>query len=309
MKKAILLTMTFAAALVTACAAGFDAASTAAPAAQEASRPSGQDDGRHKQQTGENMSPNFALNEREEKTLAAAGASQINVVNFNGPVTVRAWDKSEVSVAAVKRAMDEKAMRAVSLQTEQRGAQVTVSAKFGGSPRRVMFGRNEVFTKGAYVELEVSVPRGTNLSITNDNGPLSVEGVDGEISLRTVHGALEVRGGRGRLVAHTNNGPVRVEGFAGDVDATEMSRRGIVLDGRFEKLKATTGGGTISLALPAGSNLTIETDAPDVDAGGLDVTDAARATRGLRRLNVGAGGNVISLITNNGRLVLRPSAG
>lgn len=260
----------------------------------------------HDARGGEEGKPvNFNLSAQEAKTFAVNGVPQVKVGNFNGPVKVRAWDKPEVSVNIVKRAIDKKALDAVRLQGAQRGAQVAIDVKFTQPHRKVMFGRNEVFTAGAYVELEIVVPRNTNLRISNEDGPLSVEGVNGEVNLRTGDGGVAVSGGGGRLTAYTNDGLVSIANYTGEVDATEMGDHGITLEGRFAQLKALTGGGAISLQLPSNPNATIETDAEDVDSGALKVTGEGGRGSGVRRLKIGSGGNVFSLRTNSGKLVLR----
>ncbi|HEX4900112.1 MAG TPA: hypothetical protein VFV61_06230, partial [Pyrinomonadaceae bacterium] len=62
---------------------------------------------------------------------------------------------------------------------------------------------------------------------------------------------------------------------------------------------------SISLAVPANSDFTIETDADDVDNSGLTVVEDIATSKRMRRWKVGRGGNVFVLSTGDGRVALR----
>jgi hypothetical protein len=251
-------------------------------------------------ETGTEMTNSLELTERESRSFAVSGMPRIKVSNFEGPITVRAWDQPEVKFIAVKQAVDKQAMSNIRLQAEQQGANVFVTTEFKGPDRKMKIGGGTAFSKGAYVELELNVPRNANVSLFTGDGPLSITGVGGEVSLRTGDGTIDVRDGRGRLSANTNDGLIRILNFDGEVEATDMGDGGVKAEGRFAKLSATTGGGPIALGLPTDSNVTIETDTANVDHEGLAVTEETRLTRNSRRLRIGTGGNIFSLRTGPG---------
>ncbi len=248
-----------------------------------------------KSEAGTEMTNNLELTERETRSFAVSGTPRIKVDNFEGSITVRAWDQQQVSFVAVKQAIDKQAMSDIRLQAEQQGANVFVTTKFSGPERKMKLGGNTAFSKGAYVELEINVPRDADLSLFTGDGPLSITGVGGEVSLRTGDGTIDVRDGRGRVSANTNDGLIRILNFDGEAEATDMGDGGVNAEGRFAKLSATSGGGPISLSLPAGSNVTIETDTANVKNEGLAVTEETHPTRNARRLKIGSGGSVFSL--------------
>ena len=255
---------------------------------------------------GTEMTNNLEVTERETRSFSVSGTPRIKVDNFEGSITVRAWDRPEVSFVAVKQAVDKQAMSDIRLQAEQQGANVSMTTRFNGAERKMKVGNSTAFSKGAYIELEVNVPRNANLSLFTGDGPLSITGVGGEVSLRTGDGPIDVRDGRGRLSANTNDGLIRILNFDGEVEASDMGDGGVNAEGRFAKLSATTGGGPIALSLPADSNVTIETDTANVNNEGLIVTEETRPTRNARRLKIGSGGNVFSLHTGpGGQVTLR----
>lgn len=296
-----------------ACAGGWGRASQAADQhlapAPDTSRKevTGQRDSRAG--SGEDMKTVFNEVERESKSFTVSGTPRISIENFEGSVKVSAWDKPEVTITAVKTAIDKQALGGIRFSAAQRGDAVTIETKFTQALRVIRLGGTHMHTKGAYVELEIIVPRNANLRVTSGNGPLSVAGVSGEANLRTEHGPIDVSNGRGRLSAFTNNGLVSIVDFEGEVDASEMGRDGMVLEGRFAQLTALTGGGPISLALPVDFNANIEANTRNVVNEGLNSTEEPSSTREVRRLKLGKGGPLFKLRTNSGTLTLRPIGG
>jgi DUF4097 and DUF4098 domain-containing protein YvlB len=236
------------------------------------------------------------LVEREAKSFPVSGTPRVNVETFDGSITVHTWNKPEVSFTAVKRARDEQAMRGINLRAEQRGAEVTLSAKYDKAS-------NRVWETGAVVQFDLYVPQNTNLRASSGDGRILIEQVAGEMDLQTGDGSIDVSGGRGRLRAHTGDGRVRIVNFDGEVNAETGDGR-ITLAGRFTRLSASTGDGSISLALPADFNATIETDAESVTSDGLAISEDTDTTRRVRRWKVGRGGNVFTLRTGDGRILL-----
>ena len=248
-------------------------------------------------QIRENDTSSLRLIDRETKSFTVSGTPRVQVETFDGPVTVRSWDKQEVSYTAIKRARDDQAMRGIRLRAEQRGSEVFVIAEFDKSLKRL-------WNTGAVVQLDVFVPRNANLRASSGDGRLLVEGINGETDLHTGDGSVDVSGGRGRLRVDTGDGRIRVTKFDGEVDARTGDGR-ITLAGRFTQLAARTGDGSISLALPADLNVTIETNAESVINDGLAVAEDANTEQRVRRWRVGRGGNVFTLRTGDGRIILQ----
>lgn len=257
-------------------------------------------------QPGGAMATTFTEVGREERTFAVAGVPQVRIENFEGSVTVKAWDRPEVGFTAVKSAVDKTAFAGILVEGSQRGGEVLLSARFTKGDRRMRLGGSHVRAKGAYVEWEVNVPRTANVTLTTGDGPLSVTGVDGLVELRTGDGKIEVFDGRGRVNARTNDGLIRIARFDGEVEAREMGDHGINLDGRFARVTAETGGSAIWLALPHDADATLETDSDNVINDGVDVTRESGGR--TNRWRIGRGGSVYNLRTGDGQIFVRRSA-
>ncbi|HVF67278.1 MAG TPA: DUF4097 family beta strand repeat-containing protein [Pyrinomonadaceae bacterium] len=244
---------------------------------------------------------------RETKSYQVSGSPRVRVETFDGAVTVHAWDKNEVSYTAIKRAWDEKEMKGVTVEAQGSGSEVTLRAKFDKSFAHSYHehdGRVTSYSSNADVEFDVYVPRNAVLFVSSGDGRLRVEGVNGELDLHTGDGTIDVTGSRGRLKAETGDGRIRVDDFEGDADARTGDGR-ISLDGNFRSLSARTGDGTISLALPEGSNATIETNAESVSNDGVAVAETPDAETRVRRWRIGGGGQTFTLRTGDGRIILR----
>ena len=243
--------------------------------------------------------------ERESNTFQVTGAPRVRVETFDGAVNVHAWDKPEVMYTAVKRAADEREMQGIRIRAQAAGPEVTIRADFDKSHARVYSerGGTVVYSSNADAEFDVYVPRNATLVVSSGDGRLRVDGVSGELDLRTGDGPIDVTGAKGRLRAETGDGRIRVENFDGDAEARTGDGR-ITLDGNFRTLTARTGDGGISLSLPEGANATVETNAESVYNDGVAVAETDAESR-VRRWRVGGGGQLLSLRTGDGQIILR----
>jgi DUF4097 and DUF4098 domain-containing protein YvlB len=230
---------------------------------------------------------------QESKSFAVNGSPRVSITTFDGPVTVRGWDKSEVSYTATKRANDEESLKQITIKTEQQGQTISINAI------------NENADNGSVV-LEVQVPRNSSLHVTSGDGPLTLDGVSGDITLRSGDGPISVNNSGGQLHVNTGDGPIQINKFDGQVDA-RTGDGPIALDGNFNALSARTGDGEISLTVPAGSSFTIETNSTEEIANeGFEVAEDVTLSPRLKRWKVGNGGRVFVLRTGEGKVSLRP---
>jgi DUF4097 and DUF4098 domain-containing protein YvlB len=243
--------------------------------------------------------------EHESNTFQVAGAPRVRVETFDGAVNVHAWDKPEVMYTAVKRAADDREMKGIKLRAQAAGGEVTIRAEFDKSFAHVYSdnGGRVTYSSQASAEFDLYVPRNSTLFVSTGDGRLRVDGVSGELELRTGDGSIDVTGSRGRLRAETGDGRIRVENFDGDAEARTGDGR-ITLDGNFKTLAARTGDGTISLSLPEGVNATVETNAESVYNDGVAVAESDAESR-VRRWRVGGGGQLLTLRTGDGQVILR----
>ena len=230
---------------------------------------------------------------KETRTFPVNGSPHITLNTFDGQVTIRGWDKQEVSYTATKAARDEETLKGISIQSQQQGEAVSITAITDDH-------------ESGTVDFDVYVPRQSTLHVSSGDGALNLEGVKGQITLRSGDGPIEVSNGGGQLQVNTGDGVIRVIKFEGQVDARTGDGE-IALDGNFNAVTARTGDGTISLSVPAGSSFTIETNAPDeINNEGFTVAEDITPSPRVKRWRIGNGGKVFVLKTGDGKILLRP---
>jgi DUF4097 and DUF4098 domain-containing protein YvlB len=231
--------------------------------------------------------------DKETKTFSVSGTPRITLSTFDGQVTVRGWDKPEVTYNATKGAADEETLKQISIQSQQQGDAISI---------------NTVNTEdvNGRVNFELYVPRQSTLHVSSGDGALNLEGVTGQITLRSGDGPIEVANGGGQLQVNTGDGLIRVIKFEGQVDA-RTGDGPIALDGNFNGVSARTGDGEITLSVPAGSSFTIETNSmEDLGNEGFVVAEDITPSPRVKRWRIGNGGKLFILKTGEGKILLRP---
>ena len=230
---------------------------------------------------------------KETRTFTVNGTPRVTINTFDGRVTVHGWDKPEVTYTAIKGSHDEESLKDITIQAQQQGEAISIIAQDNDQ-------------ENGTVHFDVYVPRKSSLHVSSGDGALNLEGVSGQITLRSGDGPIEVANGGGQLQVNTGDGVIRVIKFDGQVDARTGDGE-IALDGNFNELSARTGDGTISLAVPAGSSFTIETNAPDeINNEGFTVAEDITPSPRVKRWKIGNGGKVFVLKTGEGKILLRP---
>ena len=240
----------------------------------------------------------YRLVERDNKDFKVGPSPQVTVQTFDGAVTVRSWDKNEVSCAITKRAADEQSLQRVSVEATQSGNSVNIIAKGNN-------GSSDSYNIRGTVSLEIYVPKTANLVVGSGDGKLDVDGVSGELQLQTGDGSVFVSDSTGRLKVQTGDGSVRIQGFNGDANVRTGDGR-IVLQGAFNNLFAQTGDGPISLDLPADANVLVEAHSENVSNESTG-TDESGSDKHVHRIRLGNGGKTFRLETGDGRIVVRNS--
>ena len=230
---------------------------------------------------------------KETKTFSVGNSPRITLSTFDGQVTVRGWDKPEVTYTATKGAADEETLKEISIESQQQGDTISISTI------------NPDDRNGS-VSFELYVPRQATLHVSSGDGALNLDGVTGQITLRSGDGPIEVANGGGQLQVNTGDGVIRVIKFDGQVDA-RTGDGAIALDGNFNAVSARTGDGAITLTVPAGSSFTIETNSmEDLANEGFVVAEDITPSPRMKRWKIGNGGKVFVLRTGDGKILLKP---
>ena len=244
---------------------------------------------------------------QEQVTVPFTDPGRIGTVRastLNGTITVRAADRRDVLI-----------------ETRARQSGVTRGTTSGGLRRLQPVGgfeaveenNNMVISSNSNesVELVITVPTKTNLKVTGVNGgPITIDGVDGEIEVSNTNNSIAVTNAAGSVVAHSTNGnvkatlvratagkPMAFTSLNGNVDVTLPAS----LKATF-KLRSDMGDVYTDFDLQLKTETTT-TPNPKRENGKIRIEVSKSQTAALN-----GGGSEIELRTFNGNIYLRKGA-
>jgi len=161
----------------------------------------------------------------------------------------------------------------------------------------------------------VRAPRGASLDLRTTNGPISLRGVNGNVTANAVNGPICARESSGTMNLETENGPVLLDGGSGTMKLSAQNGpvtvklRGTSWDGTIE---AHTQNGPASLRIPAGfrSGVVVESDGHGPVSCRAAACREARRTwddEDNRKIELGSGPTVVRMSTVNGPVSVRES--
>jgi DUF4097 and DUF4098 domain-containing protein YvlB len=228
---------------------------------------------------------NGSFREQSSQTYALSASGRVSLENINGDVHIRAWDRNEVRIEAVKLAPS---------QGELNEARVEVDASQQAISIRTRY-PDDANTNRSRVEFTVMVPRAARLD-----------------EIRLINGAVDIDGVTGEVNASSVNGPVRAQHIAGD---THLSTVNGTLEATFEKLNGAkrismnSVNGSIVITIPFDAHA--EFNARNVSGGidndfGIPVARGRMAGSQLHGVLKG-GGTRINLNNVNGPICIFPA--
>ena len=238
-----------------------------------------------------NNSESAPMAERESKTLMVEGTPKVTVDARGGTVSIRGWERAEVSYSIGRQAANEDESEKASVTFEKKGSDVNII----------------VPKNAANYRLEIYVPRNCHLRVTSSR-QIRLEGVKGKVNLDGGEEAVDVRDSSGDLSIRTGDGRVRVIGFDGTTEVKTLNGD-IALEGDFSALDTDTAGGTTSLTISDNAVAEIMSSIKNVSFDGLNVS--ASPTTGDAATNVwqiggkNAGTRKYSLKSGDGKIFVR----
>jgi len=183
----------------------------------------------------------------ETRSLDPEG--RFSLENVNGKVELSTWSRPEVRIEADRAAVSDAALEDVRVEISGEGSEVRVKTRFlrSGFP---FMGRS------GKVDYRVTVPAGARVHLSTVNGPVSVEGVAGELRVSSVNGSVTVRDASGAVEAETVNGGIDAAYAVVPASGShhfETVNGGIEVslpEGSTGRLAAKTVNGSVSCELP-----------------------------------------------------------
>ena len=215
--------------------------------------------------------------EPRQQTLAQSSLNKINS-SPNGGITIHGADRSDVLIHACIH---------TSAPTDQEAKSIASQVQIARGPGDIEpTGPKSERDRYWSVSYEVWMPRQSNLNLSNVNGGIRIEDIDGNVDARNVNGGMHLARLAGQVKTRTVNGGIHIE-LAGS------SWQGQGLD------VATTNGG-IHFAVP--DNYSANVDVSTVNGGihcDFPISVQGKLTKHVS-FQIGGGGAEIRSSTVNG---------
>ena len=257
-----------------------------------------------------------------EKRFPTPLTGRLELTNPNGRTRILGEDRDDILVRGHKQARAESPSAA---------AQLLEAIELVGieTASGVLVFESEIprsWNRHGNIDLEVLVPRDTQVHITSSNGKVCLQGLrhgvrahssNGSIRLEDIMGTIELITANakiccsetdGQLVARSSNGKIDVEGHRGSIDAATSNGliRAQVVELSGEGLKLATSNGRIVLELPDQPDAEVDIRVDNgVIRNELKMTESVPQRNGRLRGRLGRGGCPIKLRTSNGTISLR----
>jgi DUF4097 and DUF4098 domain-containing protein YvlB len=221
----------------------------------------------------------------ETRTYTVAAAPSLKVDGrTNGGISVHGWDRPNVQVLAMVQTHAESEAEAREIAKG-----ITVSAT--GSDIRAdgpSTGRHESWS----VSYDIYVPRQTNLTLSANNGGVSIESIVANVDAETENGGLSLRDVAGDVRGRTVNG-----GISADLSGDRWLGGGLDL---------RTSNGGVRLSIPSNYSATLEAGTVNGSVNiDFPVTVQGRIRDKQFTTTLGAGGATIRATTTNGGVTIR----
>ncbi len=213
-----------------------------------------------------------------DQTVAVSRGARLAIENYAGEVVIRAWDKDAVRVQARHSARTK-----VDVHTD--ASTISIGAASSGK-------------SNGSIDYEITAPGWMSLKIEGQYDFVTVEGVQGEVSVttvrgdivlknigsvtaKTIEGSIEVDGARGKLALSSVDEDIKVSGASGDLsaDSTNGSITLVRIESTNVEITTVNGDVTYEGQLPAKAHFAFSTHDGDIT---MTIPESANATFNVR---------------------------
>jgi hypothetical protein len=213
----------------------------------------------------------------------------VRIDNTNGAITIKTWDRPEVSIQVEKRASSEDYLKEIQVEIDSDPHSLSIKTIL---PHHLLSWIWNWGGSQGEVRLELTVPATVDLNdIHSVNGAVTIDGVHGAVEAHTVNGAINVMGARDNAELSTVNGAIHAE---------------VTAFGPSGHLHFSTINGAVTILVPKEANATIDFSTINGSTScqlPINLTEESR--HGSLEGVIGAGGGSIHASTINGSVRLQ----
>jgi|KBSSwiStaDraftv2_1062776.scaffolds.fasta_scaffold06582_7 hypothetical protein len=190
----------------------------------------------------------------EEQTwnreFTVAHQPTIRIDTDDASVKVHSWNDSKVRAVIKYRKTTGGLVlgrQGPRVELNQAGDAVSIVARIEGSVTVAFFDNSRL-------DVEVWLPRESDLVVSTEDGPVRIEDVAGHLDFRTQDGPLIGRGLRGEIRARSQDGNVQLDDVDGSLSLATQDATSEI-SGRFDRLDVASADGGIEIDVRPGSKL------------------------------------------------------
>jgi len=211
--------------------------------------------------------------DRETRRFTIGTSGQLDLETMVGNITIRPSSGREVVVEIIKEASGvndaaaKTGLSRVRIDSDERAGRVTI---------KTVYPNERQSNYRVSVDYIVSAPAGTRISTHSVSGDVTVEGINGELSLNTTSGNVTVTNAARLTSVKTVSGDLvlRSVGAEGLLDASTISGEILAAGVKARRLSLTTVSGSVTARDVIADDVTMQTMSDDV------VFDGALTPRG-----------------------------
>ncbi|HET9327776.1 MAG TPA: DUF4097 family beta strand repeat-containing protein [Candidatus Eisenbacteria bacterium] len=203
-----------------------------------------------------------AENQTWDRDFAVGRQPTVRIETDDAQVTVRSWKESKVKVRVSHRGPTQGFTLGIQrprVQLQQEGNQVRVMARMESAV-------SVNFFSNAHLDVDVWLPRESDLIVNAEDGPVKIEDVAGKIDLRSQDGPLVADRLRGDIRVRSQDGSVRLDDVDGSLQLVTQDGESSVR-GRFDRMEVESGDGGVEIEARTGSRLSEEWSVRSQDGG------------------------------------------
>jgi DUF4097 and DUF4098 domain-containing protein YvlB len=173
---------------------------------------------------------------RIEKTFDTTREPRISLINLQGQVLVRGWEKAQVHVVYT--------VASPRVEVDSEIVPNTGAAEKIHFDTHLLDSTLPVNEQG--VDYTVDVPAGASLEIRNSQGKIFVQGMQADASVQSVGADISIRDYSGRLMVHSVAGDIEIVRPAGNVEAYSITGNLHFVSPSTTRLHGSTTSGSIT---------------------------------------------------------------
>ncbi len=211
------------------------------------------------------LQANEKYEEKFEKTVAVAKSAKISLSNISGNIVVKAWDKAEVKIFALKTCREDSLKKAqenaglVTIEVEKENDTLVIKTQYPKISGRSL---------SVSVDYQVTIPNKASLKVRSVSGDVTCSRVDGFLKVNSVSGNLNLEGAGEGADCQSVSGDIEVKEVKGDANLKTVSGD-IIIGNITGSVKAESVSGDIKLFSVAKTKIVnVNTLSGDIDFNG-----------------------------------------